>query len=143
MTPEALLALIRRFEGCRLKAYRCPAGVWTIGWGATGVGVTEGVVWSQQRADFRLQMDAEKYVLVALKLSPILAQDANKLAAVADFIYNLGAARYKASTLRSKVNTGDWSGAAKELSKWVWGGGKKLPGLVTRRAAEAQLILGG
>lgn len=143
MTPEALLALIRRFEGCRLKAYRCPAGVWTIGWGATGVGVTEGVVWSQQRADFRLQMDAEKYVLVALKLSPILAQDANKLAAVADFIYNLGAARYKASTLRSKVNAGDWPAAAKELSKWVWGGGKKLPGLVARRAAEAQLILGG
>lgn len=143
MTPDALLALIRRFEGCRLKAYRCPAGVWTIGWGSTGVGITEGVVWSQRRADFRLQLDAETYTLAALKLSPVLVQDEAKLAAIADFIYNLGAARYKASTLRRKVADSDWPAAAKELHKWVWGGGKKLPGLVARRAAEAKLILGG
>lgn len=142
MIPAALLRLIKAFEGCRLKAYLCPAGVWTIGWGATGPGIQKGVVWDQPTAEARLLRDAAKYVALALKASPVLAVYPDKLAAIADFNYNLGGARYKASTLRRKVNAQDWNGAAKELHKWVWGGGKKLPGLVKRRAVEAQLIVG-
>lgn len=142
MIPTTLLRLIKAFEGCRLKAYLCPAGVWTIGWGSTGPDVQRGVVWDQATADVRLNRDAAKYVALALKLSPVLAASPDKLAAIADFCYNLGPARYKASTLRRKVNAQDWNGAAKELQKWVWGGGRKLPGLIKRRAVEAQLLAG-
>lgn len=143
LTPGPLLALIRRFEGCRLAAYRCPAGVWTCGWGSTGPDVRPGTVWTQPQADERLRADAGRFSRAVAQLSPglWLAGDARH-AAIADFAYNLGLARYKASTLKRRVDAGDWPGAAEELVKWVWGGGKKLPGLVTRRAAEARLILG-
>jgi lysozyme len=60
--------------------------------------------------------------------------------AIADFCFNLGTTRYKASTLKRRVDAGDWPGAAEELAKWVWGGGQKLPGLVARRAAESLLL---
>lgn len=143
MTPEPLLQLIRTFEGCRLRAYQCPAGVWTIGWGSTGPDVQNGVVWDQTQADARLQYDASKCVRAAIKLSPCLAGQPKQLAAIADFIYNLGAGRYRNSRLRKRVDAEDWPGAAVEINRWVVGGGRKLPGLVKRRAAEAQLILGG
>ena len=140
MIPGALLRLIRQFEGCRLRAYLCPAGVWTVGWGATGPGITRGVVWDQPTADARLGVDATKYLLAAIKQSPVLATDMDRAAAVADFCYNLGTGRYRASTLRRKINAEEWNSACDELGKWVWGGGRKLPGLVRRRAAEATLL---
>lgn len=62
--------------------------------------------------------------------------------AIADFCFNLGVGRYKASTLRRRVDAGDWAGARAELGKWVWGGGRRLPGLVLRRQAEARLLEG-
>lgn len=135
-----LCELIRKWEGLRLKAYRCPAGVWTCGWGSTGPDVTATTEWTQAQADARLERDAAKVLSQALKLSPVLAGHPSRLAAVADFIYNLGNGRYKASTLKRKVDAQDWPGAASELSKWVWGGGKKLPGLVARREDEAKLM---
>jgi len=76
-----------------------------------------------------------------VRLSPILlSQDPNRLAALADFVFNLGSGRYAASTLRRRVNAGDWTGAADQLHRWVWGGGKKLPGLIRRRAVESVLL---
>lgn len=143
MIPDELLQLIRTFEGCRLRAYQCPAGVWTIGWGSTGPDVQNGVVWDQTQADARLQYDAGKCVRAAIKLSPILAGQPKQLAAIADFIYNLGAGRYRTSRLRKRIESQDLAGAVAEINRWVNGGGRKLPGLVKRRAAEAQLILGG
>ena len=142
MIPDELLQLIRTFEGCRLRAYQCPAGVWTIGWGSTGPDVQKGVTWDQTQADARLQYDAGKCVRAALKLSPILASKPKQLAAIADFIYNLGAGRYRTSRLRKRVESQDIAGAVVEINRWVMGGGKKLPGLVKRRAAEARLLLG-
>ena len=140
MIPDAMLALIRRFEGCKLRAYICPAGVWTIGWGATGQGVRAGTQWTQQQADDRLDSDAEAYAKAAGNLSTVLWFDPDKHAAIADFCYNLGSTRYKSSTLKRRIDAGDWQGAAEELQKWVWGGGRKLPGLVARRSAEAELL---
>lgn len=140
MIPEQLIELIRRFEGCRLTAYRCPAGVWTCGWGATGPDVQEGTVWSQADADARLVEDATCVFLAAGRLSPRLWDDTRQHVAIADFCFNLGTTRYKASTLRRRIDAGDRQGAIEELPKWVWGGGRKLPGLVLRRAAEAALI---
>lgn len=136
----ALFVLIRKFEGCYLRAYLCPAGVWTIGYGATGPGIGPGVVWTREQAEKRLQVDAMRFVKATLVLCPYLRGD--RLCAIADFAYNLGAGNLKHSTLRRRVNSGDWEGAAIELMKWVRGGGKVLPGLKKRRAAECVLVRG-
>lgn len=138
-----LLALIRKFEGCRLLAYLCPAGVWTVGWGATGPGIHKGTAWSQHEADDRLSSDAFKFWLVALKASPVLALHPSRHEAIADFCFNLGGTKYRASTLRKRVAAEDWDGVCDELMKWVHGGGRKLPGLVRRRAAECIVIEAG
>ena len=136
-----LLDLIKKFEGCKLLAYLCPAGVWTIGWGSTGPEIKKGLQWTQEQADVRLQKDAVVYWLGAVKLSPVLASSETKHAAIADFCYNLGTTRYKASTLKRRVDEEDWEEAAEELQKWVFGGGRKLPGLIARRKAEAAVLL--
>ena len=65
MIPQTLLDTIRRFEGCKLKAYLCPAGVWTCGWGATGPDVVKGTVWTQEQADTRLIKDASRFMFEA------------------------------------------------------------------------------
>lgn len=143
MIPELLLTLIRKFEGLRLKPYRCPAGVPTIGYGSTGPGVHMDMPpISEATAEAMLHKDAETFYRAAGKLSPILWLEGDaKHSAIADFCFNLGATRYKASTLKRRIDAGDWHGAAEELQKWVWGGGKKLPGLITRRAAESALLV--
>jgi len=135
-----LLRLIRRFEGCKLKAYLCPAGVWTIGWGATGPGINPGVTWTQDQADQRLDVDAFKYWMIALKASPALALYPEIHEAIADFCYNLGGTKYRSSTLKRKIDAGEWDEACEQIERWVFGGGRKLNGLVARRLAERQVI---
>lgn len=139
MELATLYRLIRRFEGCRLMPYICPAGVWTCGWGSAGPDVVPGKPWTQEYADKRLELDAVKFARATRALCPFL--DGDQLCAIADFAYNLGTGRLKASTLRRKLNDGDIDGAAAELGKWVYGGGRKLPGLVLRREAERLLLL--
>lgn len=133
-----LIKLIKRFEGCRLTPYYCPSGVLTCGWGSTGRDVIPGQAWTQEYADQRLTQDALRFAREALILCPLLTGTAH--AAIADFAYNLGTGRLRASTLRRKINAGDIPGAVTELKKWVRGGGRILPGLVARRAAEAALL---
>ena len=141
MIPEFLLSLIRRFEGLRLKVYLCPAGVPTIGYGHTGKEVRMGMApINEAVAEGMLHQDALVFLMAASNESPVLWFDERKQSAIADFCFNLGMSRYKASTLKRKVNAGDWEGAQEELQKWVWGGGKKLPGLILRRQAEATLL---
>lgn len=143
--PRFLADLIRRFEGLFLKPYLCPAKVPTVGYGSTAyedgrpVKMTDPPI-TTARAESMMLHDAELFARAAGNLSPILYQNEARHAAIADFCYNLGTTRYKASTLRRRVERGDWNGAAEELQKWVWGGGKKLPGLVARRQAEAALL---
>ena len=138
MAPDALLGLIRRFEGLRLRAYYCPAGVLTCGYGSTGPDITPATVWTKEQAEARMSSDAERFARSARTLCP--GQVGDNLAALADFAYNLGATRLAGSTLRRKINAGDVEGAKVELRKWVRGGGKVLPGLVVRREAEAALL---
>lgn len=135
--------LLLRFEGLRTKAYICPAGKITIGVGHTGPEVRLGDEWSREKCIVVMRMDAERFIRGALALCPTLADKPHALAAIADFSYNLGLGRLKASTLRRKLNTGDIDGAAKELKKWVFGGGRRLNGLVLRREAERALLLNG
>jgi lysozyme len=144
---KALLELIKKYEGCHrrqadgtLIAYKCPAGVWTIGWGSTGRYIREGTVWTQQKADERLAKDAQVAIDAALKASPILAGKECKLAAISDFIYNCGAGAYAGSTLKKRVDAGDWISAVHEIKRWNKAGGKVLPGLTKRREDEAQLL---
>lgn len=136
-----LCALIRRFEGLKLSRYRCPAGVLTIGYGHTGRDVSLHMTRiTQEKAEALLKNDALYYLQVATKLSPILALYPARQIAIADFCFNLGETRYKASTLRRCINQHHWARAQQEMRKWVWGGGKKLPGLILRRSAEAKLL---
>ena len=138
---ELLYALIRRFEGLRLKAYLCPAGVWTVGYGSTGPDIKPGVSWSKEKAEERMREQADGFDHAAKKLCPILwLSEPEKAAAIADFAYNLGATRLAGSTLRKKINAQDWPAAQRELRKWVYGGGVKLPGLVIRREVEAKML---
>lgn len=96
---------------------------------------------TKEEADERLLKELPKYAMAAVRLSPVLASHPNKLAAVSSFVFNLGEGRYRASTLRRLINEERWQEAADEFDKWVWGGGRKLPGLIKRRAAEKAVFL--
>jgi len=132
-----LVEFIKRFEGCRLKAYRCSAGVWTIGVGSTS-GVYEGMVITQEEADERLERDIAKARASVLRLiTETLNQ--NQLSCLVSFVFNVGGGALQRSTLRQVINRGEHDRVRDELMKWVWAGGRKLGGLITRRDAEADL----
>lgn len=135
---DLLISIIKKFEGCRLKAYYCPAGMLTIGWGATGAGITPWTIWSQEQADNRLRLDAITFMLGTKKLLP----NANRqvLVALSDFSYNLGLGRLKASTLRKKIIANNLSAAKIQLLRWNKANGKVLLGLDRRRKTEASLF---
>lgn len=137
--------LCREFEGLSLKPYICPAGYATIGWGSTRYADGHLVTMQDQpitreAADALLNRDLLGFYKSVVTLCPGVLGNAGLAAALLDFTYNLGPARLKASTLRRRVNAGDLDGAKVELAKWVRGGGRVLPGLVRRRAAEIKLF---
>lgn len=136
-TGEKGKKLIKSFESCKLRAYRCPAGVWTIGYGHTK-GVKEGMVISQEDAERFFEEDIKEFERQLNSLQ--LAINQNQYDALMSFIYNVGLARLAKSTLLKKIkaNPGDAS-IRQEFNRWVYAGAHKLPGLVTRRAAEAGL----
>ena len=116
----------------------------TIGYGSTGPHITmKTPPISADTAEKMMQVDAAKFTSAAAALCPVVVGSPAQLAAVADFAYNLGATRLAGSTLRRKIAARDWHAAGVELMKWTRGGGKVLPGLVLRRAAERSLLLSG
>ncbi len=139
---EPLYELIREFEGLKLIPYYCPAGVLTVGYGTTGAGVIEGMPWTKEECEARMEIDVQRFVKGTIELCPVLGEagNDNKLCAIADFAYNLGLGKLHTSTLRDRVNTQDWEGVKIELMRWTRGGGKVLSGLIRRRAAECVLI---
>lgn len=143
---EIAAVLARRFEGCRLRPYLCPAGVATIFYGATfyqdGTRVTlhDPAGTKEQAEALLLWMIRTRYLPAVRKLCPNI-DTPERLAAIIDFTFNLGAGSLRASTLRRRINSGQWNDVPKELRKWVKGGGRVLTGLVKRREAEAGLIL--
>lgn len=140
--PEQSVVLARRFEGLRLKSYRCPAMIWTVGYGATGADIGPGMVVTREWAENRLQRDLGVALRQTIKLCPVLLlEPEDRLAAIVDFVFNLGSGRLAASTLRKRINAQEWERAGDELLKWVWGGGKKLPGLILRRETERRLLI--
>ena len=133
------LALIQHYEGCRLKAYKCPAGVWTVGYGCTGPDVKEGMTITHDEAMARLRRDVEKFEQAVSKLVTV-PLTAGQFDALVSFAYNLGAGALQRSTLLKLVNASRFDAAAGEFAKWNKAGGKVLDGLVRRRAAEAHLF---
>lgn len=135
--------LIQKFEGCELKAYKCSAGVWTIGWGNTmyenGISVKEGDSISHNRAIELFSMIASKFASgVTKRIKQQVTQ--NQFDALVSFAYNCGFGNLDKSTLLKKVNTNPNDDSIRdEFMKWNKGGGKVLAGLTRRRKAEADL----
>ena len=124
MTPEGL-ALIREFEGFRGKAYRCPSGIWT----------------SEDDARKVLAADVERFAAgVRASLKRPLTDP--QFSALVSFAYNVGLGNFRSSSVLRAVNAGDFAAVPRRLQLWVKGGGKVLPGLVRRRAAEAAMFAG-
>ena len=143
-TNQAGVELIKEFEGLRLRAYLCPAGVATIGYGTTvyptgckvqiGEQITAEQAQEYLRSDLRaFERDVERMVLVPL--------NPNQFAALVSFAYNLGAEALRKSTLLRLLNAHNYAGAADQFGRWTYAAGKQLPGLVRRRAAERALFL--
>ena len=140
------IALLQASERFSATPYLCPARRWTIGWGSTfyedgrPVRPADAPI-TRERGDalmlhtlgeFARQVDA----MVRVPLTQ------GQYDALTDFAYNAGAGALRDSTLLRKLNAGDYSGAAAEFDRWVYGGGQRLGGLVTRRAAERKLFEG-
>lgn len=138
--------LIKRFEGWRSKPYLCSANVPTIGWGSTmyenGDRVTlDDPEITKERGQELFELDAEKFLLQVYKACPVLTKHDNKAAAILSWTYNLGVARLRSSTMRTRINQERWEEAAQELKRWNLAAGKVTKGLVLRREAEATLFL--
>jgi lysozyme len=136
-----------QFEGFSSVPYRCPAGVWTFGFGSTRDGegnpvcaATKPITRDQAKVlaerDLRGAL-TETQRDVHVPLTPM------EEGALLDLIYNIGCGNFRNSTLLRKLNAGDFAGASDEFSKWNMGGGKILAGLVRRRGVERALFAGG
>ena len=139
------LATVKEFEGLRLKAYKCPASVWTIGYGHTSAAgapiVTPELVITKDEAEEVLARDMEQYEEGVRKYVKVdLTQ--GQFDALVDFAYNAGVGALAKSTLLKRVNAEKFDEVPAEFMKWTKGGGKELPGLVRRRRAEVKLWRG-
>lgn len=138
VTSDNGVDIIKTFEGYRSRAYKDAVGVYTIGYGHTK-GVKAGDVITKEKAEIYLREDLKdaenavnKYVTVPLTQ--------NQFDALVSFTFNLGAGNLKRSTLLKLLNQKQYSEASGQFSRWVYAGGKKLNGLVTRRETEARLF---
>jgi len=147
--PQAAIELAKRFEGFhrvpkndpdRAHPYICPAGYWTIGYGHLCDPKHPPI--TEAEAEIYLARDLQTAVIAALRYCPVLATEPEgRLAAIVDFTFNLGSGRLQTSTLRRRINQRDWRQAIDELRRWIYGGGRPLPGLIIRRNHEAILLL--
>ena len=143
-TSQNGINLISSFEGCELKAYLCPAKVWTIGFGTTvypnGVKVKKGDSCTLEQAKQFKAHDLKRFEKTVNDLVKVpLTQ--NQFDALVSLTYNIGTGAFEKSTLLKKLNTGDYQGAADQFTVWNKGGGKVLQGLVNRRAKEKEVFL--
>ena len=146
MKLDIAAALCRQFEGYRANPYLCPAGIPTIGYGATyytngkKVMLSDDPISELEANNLLLLELRHTYLSGVLRLCPVLLTDERKCNAIVDFCYNLGVGRLQTSTLRRKINAQDWEGAQEQLMLWNKGGGRVLPGLDKRRRAECKLL---
>lgn len=134
------LKIIKNFEGCRLKAYKCPAGVWTIGFGHTGKDVKEGLTITQEQAEHYLQNDIIIHSANVTRLVKVPITQ-NQFDALVSFEYNVGYGNFASSTMLKMINKNMFPEAAQQFDRWVYANKKRLTGLVKRRQAEKELFL--
>lgn len=136
---QAGLPLVKEFEGLELKAYLCPAGVPTIGYGRTK-GVKLGQTCTEAQAEAWVAEEYAGFEAAVRKLVKV-PLNANQLGALTSFAYNLGVGALMRSTLLRRLNSRNYAGAAAQFAVWNKAAGKVSPGLVRRRAAERALFL--
>ena len=156
---ENAIELIKFYEGKRNRPYMCSALLHTIGYGhvlypeqaklkleerkAYPLRPEHDKVWSDGGIDAILRSDLARFESGVIRLCPSTADHQSHFDALVSFSFNVGLGSLQSSTLRMKYNRGDYQGAADELLKWVRGGGRILPGLVSRRQDERSIFLGG
>lgn len=157
MISKAALDKIKHHEGIRLKPYRCPAALWTIGVGhvlypeqgklkiedriAYPIRPEDNRKFTQEEVDAILQKDLKRFVAGVLRYCPSAVSRQGWMDALVSFSFNVGLGTLQRSTLRQKHNRGDYAGAAEEFMKYTKGGGKVLKGLVNRRKDEQLLYI--
>lgn len=140
MNLEPAKKIIREFEGLRLQSYKCPAGLWTIGYGHTK-NVEPKMICDKAAAESFLDYDIDIVMELINNVPQLRGLNDNQINALVSFIFNIGSSKFIKSTLYKKLIQGLPNEAAKEFDKWVYAGKKKLPGLVRRREAEKALFL--
>ena len=157
MISKAALKMIQHHEGTRLKPYRCPAALWTIGVGHVlypeqgklkmedrltyPIRPEDNRRFTQEEVDAILQKDLERFIAGVLRYCPSAASRQGWMDSLVSFSFNVGLGTLQRSTLRQKHNRGDYAGAAQEFMKYTKGGGKVLKGLVNRRKDEQLLYI--
>ena len=139
-TSSEGISLIQKFEGCELEAYQCSAGVWTIGYGHTK-DVVEGMTITKEQAEQMLVDELHEYENYINKYVTV-ALSQNQFDALVSWVYNLGPANLKASTMLKVLNSGKYEDVPAQMKRWNKAGGEVLEGLIRRREAEACLFKG-
>lgn len=158
VSPEAI-KMIKHHEGVRVKPYRCPAHLWTIGVGhvlypeQAKLPVSERIqfplkiedfrIWSMDEVDKLLAQDLARFERGVARYCPIAITSQGIFDALVSFSFNVGLGNLQRSGLRMKTNRGEFEEAAEEFMKWTKAGGRVLPGLVKRRQDERALYLSG
>lgn len=137
-----LLVIVPYFEGTELQSYRDAVGVWTVCTGHTGADVRPGMTATPEQCDQFLRSDLGVALSAVDRNVDVDIAEPTR-ASLASFVFNVGAGAFQRSTLLRKLNRGDIVGACNELPRWVYAGGKRLRGLVKRRADERELCLMG
>jgi len=156
---EAGIQLIKSFEGCHNSPYKCPADLWTVGYGRvlypdqarlkTGernkyqLRTEHNRLWNADEIDALLEADLQRFSDGVLRLCPAAADNQCHLDAITSLAFNIGLGNLQSSTLRMKYNREDYAGAADEFLKWRKANGVVLRGLERRREAERALFLSG
>jgi lysozyme len=157
MISQAALEMIKHHEGVRLRAYRCPARLWTIGVGhvidqnhikvpfAERMNLTLPAGWdrpfSMEEVDAILAKDLDHFERGVVRFCPAAADNQSHLDALVSFAFNVGLGNLQRSTIRMRYNRGEYAGAADGFMDWTKAAGKVLPGLVKRRGDERALFL--
>ena len=132
--------MLKEFEGLRLKAYKCPAGIWTIGYGTTS-DVEPGMEVTEAQAETFLKTDLAKFEAGVEALTKGSDTSDNQFSALVSLAYNIGINAFAGSTVLKRHKLGNKLGASRAFGMWIRGGGRILPGLVRRREAEAALYM--
>ena len=137
---EEGLSLIKKFEGCELKAYRCAANVLTIGYGSTK-GVTEDMEITKEEAESILKEEMHEYEGYVNDMVKVPLKQ-NQFDSIVSWVFNLGSTNLSSSTLLKKLNNSEYDEVPSQIKRWNKAGGKVLDGLIRRREAEALLFKG-